>query len=170
MGDSGALLLGMMVGIISIEGVVRTQSLVIVLVPLAIAGVPIVDTLSAIVRRIRGHESIGHADLGHVHHRLLRAGLSQKRSVAVLWICTAVLAFTGCAISGLSGLVRWSVLLVLAVVVFVVIWRFGLFGPVLRHHYDKAHRSPHGRYLASEGEASSSAGADESVAVEKGGD
>ena len=136
MGDSGALLLGVMLGIISVEGVVRTQSLIIMLVPLAIAGVPVVDTLSAIVRRMREGESIGHADMGHVHHRLLRAGLSQKRSVAVLWICTAVLAVAGCAISGSSGVFRWGVLFVLAIVVFLVIWRFGLFGPVLKHHYD----------------------------------
>ena len=136
MGDSGALLLGLMLGIISVEGVVRTQSLIIMLVPLAIAGVPVVDTLSAIVRRVREGESIGHADLEHVHHRLLRAGLSQKRSVAVLWVCTALLAIAGCAISGSSGVFRWGVLFVLAIVVFVIIWRFGLFGPVLKHHYE----------------------------------
>ena len=171
MGDSGALLLGLMIGIISCEGVVRTQSLVIVLVPLAIAGVPVIDTLSAIVRRLRGHESIGHADLEHVHHRLLRAGLSQKRSVAVLWLCTAVLAIAGCAISGLSGVVRWCVLLVLAVAVFMVIWRFGLFGPVLRHHYDKAHRNPHGRYLAGQDEVQGDAPASDNagVVVDEGG-
>lgn len=136
MGDSGALLLGLMLGIISVEGVVRTQSFIVMLVPLAIAGVPVLDTFSAIVRRLRGHESIGHADLDHVHHRLLKAGLSQKRSVAVLWLCTAVLAVAGCAISGTSGYVRWGVFFVLAVVVLVVIWRFGLFKPVLKHHYD----------------------------------
>ena len=136
MGDSGALLLGLMLGIVSVEGVVRTQSFIVMLVPLAIAGVPVIDTLSAIVRRMRGHESIGHADLDHVHHRLLKAGLSQKSSVAVLWLCTAVLAVAGCAISGLSGYVRWGVFIVLAVVVLFVIWKFGLFKPVLKHHYD----------------------------------
>ena len=125
-----------MLGIVSVEGVVRTQSFIVMLVPLAIAGVPVLDTLSAIVRRLRGHESIGHADLEHVHHRLLKAGLSQKRSVAVLWLCTAVLAVAGCAISGTSGYFRWSVFFVLAIVVLIVIWKFGLFRPVLKHHYD----------------------------------
>ncbi len=147
MGDSGALLLGLLVGIISVEGIVRTQSFIVMLVPLAIAGVPVIDTLSAIVRRLRGHESIGHADTEHVHHRLLRAGLSQKRSVAVLWLCTAALAVAGCAISGLSGAVRWGVLGVLAVVVLIVIWKFGLFRPVLKHYYDNlgglGPRTPH---------------------------
>ena len=136
MGDSGSLLLGLLLGIVSVEGVVRTQSFIVMLVPLAIAGVPVLDTLSAIVRRLRGHESIGHADLEHVHHRLLKAGLSQKRSVAVLWLCTAVLAVAGCAISGTSGYFRWGVFAVLAIVVLLVIWRFGLFKPALKHHYD----------------------------------
>ena len=143
MGDSGSLMLGLLLGIISVEGVVRTQSFIIMLVPLAIAGVPVLDTFTAIVRRVRGHESIGHADLEHVHHRLLQAGLSQKRSVAVLWICSAVLAVAGCVISGMSGLVRWGVFLVLAIVVFVVIWKFGLFKPVLAHHYSgRGQRGP----------------------------
>ena len=147
MGDSGALLLGLMLGIISVEGVVRTQSFIVMLVPLAIAGVPVLDTVSAIVRRLRGHESIGQADLDHVHHRLLKAGLSQKRSVAVLWVCTAVLAIAGCAISGLSGYVRWGVFFGLGIVVIFVIWKFGLFKPVLKHHYDNlgkvGPRQPH---------------------------
>ena len=136
MGDSGSLLLGLMLGIISVAGIVRTQSFIIMLVPLAIAGVPVLDTLSAIVRRLRGHESIGHADLEHVHHRLMRAGLSQKRSVAVLWLGTAVLAIAGCFISTSSGIARWAIFFVLAAVVFFIIWKFGLFRPVLKHHYD----------------------------------
>ena len=140
MGDSGSMLLGLVVGIISVAGVARTQGFVIMLVPLAIAGVPVLDTMSAIVRRLRGHQSIGQADLNHLHHRLMRAGLSQKRSVAVLWLCTAVLVVVGCLISNYSGPVRWAVFIVLFVVVFVVIWHFGLFKPVLKHHYENRGR------------------------------
>ena len=136
MGDSGSMLLGLVVGIVSIVGVARTQSFVIMAVPLAIAGVPVLDTISAIVRRLRGHQSIGQADMNHIHHRLMRSGLSQKRSVAVLWTCSAVLAVAGCVISSFSGPVRWVIFLVLFTVVFIVIWHFGLFKPVLKHYYD----------------------------------
>jgi len=136
MGDCGALLLGLAIGIISVEGVVRTQSFFIMLVPMVIAGVPVLDTVSAIVRRMRSHESVGSADMDHIHHRLLKAGLSQKRSVDVLWLCSAALAFIGCAMQGLSGVIRWTALVVFAVVIFFIIWRFGLFKPVLKHHYD----------------------------------
>lgn len=140
MGDSGSLLLGLSVGVVSVAGVVRTQSFVVMLVPLVIAGVPFLDTVSAIIRRKRAHQPVEQADLGHIHHRLMRAGLSQKRSVAVLWVCSAVLAVTGCLMGGLAGPVRWAMMVALAVALFFVIWRFGLFKPVLKHHYDNRGR------------------------------
>ena len=136
MGDSGSLLLGLLVGIISITGVVRTQSFVVMLVPLVIAGIPLLDTVSAIIRRSRGHKPVGQADMGHIHHRLLRAGLGQRRAVAVLWVCSAVLAFVGTMLGSFSGPVRWVIFFGLAVVMFFIIWKFGLFKPVLRHYYD----------------------------------
>lgn len=136
MGDSGSLLLGLALGIISVEGVVRTQGFVIMLVPLVIAGVPVIDTVSAIIRRLRGHQRVDRADLGHIHHRLIRAGLGQERSVAVLWLCSAVLAIVGCLMVGISGPRRWALFSVLVVVVFGVVWKFGLFKPVLQHHYE----------------------------------
>lgn len=140
MGDSGSLLLGLAVGIVSVAGVVRTQSFVVMLVPLVIAGVPVLDTLSAVIRRKRVHQPVKDGDLGHIHHRLMRAGLSQKRSVAVLWLCSAALSLAGCLLGSFSGPVRWAVSIGLAVVLFFVIWKFGLFKPVLKHHYDNRGR------------------------------
>lgn len=136
MGDSGALFLGLIVGIVSITGVVRTQSIVVLFVPILIAGLPVLDTLTSIVRRLRAHKRVGEADLGHIHHRLMRAGLSQKRSVALLWASSAVLAVLGCAIENLSGPVVGVILLIAFVAIFYVIWHFGLFKPTLRHYYD----------------------------------
>ena len=136
MGDSGSMLLGIALGIVAIAGVTRAQGFVLALVPVAIAGVPVLDTLSAIVRRLRGHQSIGHADTEHIHHRLMKSGLGQLRSVAVLWTCTAILAVASIAISSFHGPIRWAVVVLLLLIVLVVIWRFGLFKPVLRHHYD----------------------------------
>lgn len=140
MGDSGSHLLGLLVGIISVVGVVRTQGLIVMLIPLVIAGVPLLDAASAFIRRLRGRQNPGQADLGHVHHRLMRAGLSQKRAVAVLWFCSAVLGFVGCIMIGVSGPRRWLLFALLALVMFFVVWRFGLFSPVLKHHYDHSHR------------------------------
>ncbi len=136
MGDSGALFLGLLIGAVSLAGVVRTQSLIVNLVPLVIAGIPVLDTLSAFIRRTRQHQRFDQADLGHIHHRLLNSGFSQRKSVLILYACTAALAVVGLLISSLSGWVRWVIFGVLFVVVFFVIWRVGLFKPVLQHHYD----------------------------------
>ncbi|MEI2998372.1 MAG: MraY family glycosyltransferase [Senegalimassilia faecalis] len=141
MGDCGSHLLGLMVGVISVSGVVRAQGFVVMLVPLVIAGVPVLDTMSAVVRRLRNHERIDYADFGHIHRHLMRAGLSQKRSVALLWLCSACLAVAGCLIGSFSGPVQIGIIALLAVALFVIIWHFGLFKPVLRHHYDNKGRS-----------------------------
>lgn len=135
MGDSGALFLGLLLGAISISGVVRTQSLIVMAVPLVMAGVPVLDTFSAIVRRHREHKHFDEADMGHIHHRLVDAGYSQRKAVLILYACTAGLAVVGLLVMGLSGIWRWLILAVLLVVMAFVVWRCGLFRPVLQHYY-----------------------------------
>ena len=149
MGDSGSLVLGLLVGIISITGVVRTQGLMVMIAPLVIAGVPVLDTTSAIIRRLRGHQPIGQADMGHVHHRLMKAGLSQRRSVAALWLCSAALSVMACLMVGAGSRARYIMFAILVIIVAAVSWKFGLFKPVLRHHYENrgnvGPRRPHKR-------------------------
>lgn len=141
MGDSGSHLLGVMLGIISIIGVARTQGVVSMIVPLVIAGVPVLDTISAIIRRLRAGQPVGKGDANHIHHKLLKSGLGQRRTVAVLWSCTAGLAVAGVAIESFSGAARFAVSLCLALVVFLIVWKFGLFKPVLKHHFDNSGKS-----------------------------
>ena len=71
MGDSGSLLLGFSLGCISLLSVTRVAGITTLLLPLVLAGIPIIDTFSAIVRRKRAHVSVGQADRGHIHHRLI---------------------------------------------------------------------------------------------------
>ncbi|MCL1890897.1 MAG: undecaprenyl/decaprenyl-phosphate alpha-N-acetylglucosaminyl 1-phosphate transferase [Coriobacteriia bacterium] len=148
MGDSGAMLLGLLVGIISISGVIRTHSVIIMLVPFVMAGVPLIDTFSAIVRRRRGNQPIQQADMGHVHHRLMEAGLSQRRSVLILYACSALLTIAGALLGVIpSVLGKWLLVVGLALVVLIVIWRFELFDPVLKHYFEhrgeRGPRKPH---------------------------
>ena len=140
MGDSGSHLLGLVVGIVAISGIVRAQSLVVLLVPVIIAGVPVLDTLSAIIRRMRGSQPVREGDTNHIHHRLLKAGLGPRKAVVVLYLCSAALALIGIMLSESSDVVQWIILMVLAIVIFFVIWKFGLFKPVLKHYYDNKGR------------------------------
>lgn len=133
MGDSGSLTLGLMLGIISLVAVARSSLFTSLLVPLLAAGVPIIDTFSAIIRRKREHVSIGHADKGHIHHRLLEAGYGHSVVVAIMLLWTACLSAGGVAITMLRGLARYVVFAVICIFSAVIIYKLKLFQPVLEH-------------------------------------
>ena len=101
MGDGGALLLGLLMAASTMVVGGRTDRsfsgssfffFAPVLIPLVILGVPVVDTLFAIIRRARSRTGISTADKGHLHHRLMRLGHGHRRSVFILWAWTALLS------------------------------------------------------------------------------
>lgn len=90
MGDTGALFLGFMLAVITIDGVMKSIATVAIVVPIIILGVPIFDTFFAIVRRTMQGRNFAEADKGHLHHRLLAKGYGQKKTVLILYAITAV--------------------------------------------------------------------------------
>jgi UDP-GlcNAc:undecaprenyl-phosphate GlcNAc-1-phosphate transferase len=101
MGDGGALMLGvMMAGATMLVGGQTDAAFsgqvfffyLPFVIPIFIMGVPILDTLWAIVRRARKGTSPAHADKDHLHHRLMRLGHGQRRSVLILWAWTGLLS------------------------------------------------------------------------------
>ena len=137
MGDSGALFLGFMLGLISLFGVVRTPALVTLLVPVIIAGIPVIDTFFAIIRRLRVRQSIGEADRGHIHHRFMNIGYGQRRTVLVMYALSAILAVCAVQISSQTGAIRAVLVVIMIVIVTGLVWRLQLTGSVLQHYYHK---------------------------------
>src|SRR5262249_3314458 len=91
MGDSGSMFLGFVVATTSLF--VASQkggTAVAILVPIVALGVPIIDTLLAMVRRFLARRSIFAADRSHIHHRLLELGLSHRRAVLILYGASVV--------------------------------------------------------------------------------
>jgi UDP-GlcNAc:undecaprenyl-phosphate GlcNAc-1-phosphate transferase len=86
MGDTGALFLGYMLAVISILGFLKTVTLAAIIIMVLVLGIPLFDTFFAIVRRIRNKKPIMEADRGHVHHRLLAKGFTQRQTVLILYI------------------------------------------------------------------------------------
>ncbi|MCL2745861.1 MAG: undecaprenyl/decaprenyl-phosphate alpha-N-acetylglucosaminyl 1-phosphate transferase [Coriobacteriia bacterium] len=127
MGDQGALLLGFLLGIVSMMGVMKTTAAIALAVPLLIVAVPILDTLSAIIRRIRGKRSIQSADKGHLHHRLMRTGLSVRQTVLVVYLWSALLAVGAYAVRATPTTVRGLALVALLIVTALIAWMLGLF-------------------------------------------
>ncbi len=84
LGDSGSLLIGFLLACFSINGTFRSDSAVAIYIPMVVLGIPIVDTLLAMLRRLRKGIHLFQADKEHIHHRLLQLGLSHKQAVLVL--------------------------------------------------------------------------------------
>lgn len=133
MGDSGALLLGFLLGVVSLFAVARSALFVSLLVPIMAAGVPIIDTAFAIVRRRASHRPIDEADKGHIHHRLLNAGFSQRATVHIMWAWTAVLSLCAVLITEIHGLARIPIFAVVFGVTAFAVAKLELLEPVLRH-------------------------------------
>jgi UDP-GlcNAc:undecaprenyl-phosphate GlcNAc-1-phosphate transferase len=142
MGDSGALMLGTLLGIISLIGAMRSPTVIALVVPIVFAGIPVLDTLFAIIRRVRHGKPVHLFDMEHFHHVLLRNGFHQRQAVLIICIWTAVLTGGGVLISNVHGIMVYVLFLLLALISVFLIWRFGLFDSVLRHHYTPREKAP----------------------------
>ena len=88
MGDTGSNFIGFTLGVISILGVAKTYTAIILIAPLLVLALPIFDTSLAIIRRIIKTKSIKgvfKADKEHTHHKLVKMGYSQKQAVFILY-------------------------------------------------------------------------------------
>ncbi|MBQ7491934.1 MAG: undecaprenyl/decaprenyl-phosphate alpha-N-acetylglucosaminyl 1-phosphate transferase [Clostridia bacterium] len=94
MGDTGAMFLGYLLAVTSIQGLFKFYAVISFAVPFIVLGLPIFDTAFAIVRRVAHGQSPLQADRGHVHHRLIDLGFDQKQSVAILYAFSAVMGLT----------------------------------------------------------------------------
>jgi UDP-GlcNAc:undecaprenyl-phosphate/decaprenyl-phosphate GlcNAc-1-phosphate transferase len=93
LGDSGSQFIGYVFAVAAlIEHSYKAATAASLLLPLTAMMLPIADTGLAIIRRIRGRRSIFHADNFHLHHRLLRLGLSQRRVVVFFYLVTFYLS------------------------------------------------------------------------------
>ncbi len=92
MGDSGALCLGFILAAVSIQGLLKTASTVVLLLPLLVLAVPIMDTSFVVARRLKHSRPIYTADRSHLHHRFLNIGFSQRRAAVTMWLWCASLA------------------------------------------------------------------------------
>lgn len=121
MGDAGALFLGYTLSVLSINGVFKTHTVLAFLIPMSIFGLPLFDTVFAVVRRLIHGQSPFHADRGHIHHRLIDMGFGHRRSVLTLY---AICGILGIAAVMLTRPVLYPALLIIvcALVLFCLIY------------------------------------------------
>ena len=136
MGDCGSNMLGFLLGVIALLGVNRVAAATTLIVPLVIAGVPIIDTFAAIVRRRRGHTAISQADTGHIQHRLIKQGFDQKQAALIIYGWSILLAAGAIIMTKVALPLRFVVFILLVSVSAVFIRKLHLFEPVLLHRYN----------------------------------
>jgi UDP-GlcNAc:undecaprenyl-phosphate GlcNAc-1-phosphate transferase len=91
MGDGGALFLGFMIAGFSVISPMKSATVLATVAPVLVLGLPIFDTAFAILRRLINRRPIMEADKGHLHHRIMAAGLGQRRTVLTLYAISGVM-------------------------------------------------------------------------------
>lgn len=119
MGDTGSTFLGFMLATLSIQGVFKSYAIISFAVPLLILGLPLFDALFAMIRRIYHGQSPMTADRGHLHHRLIDMGFSQKQTVFILYTISGILGITAVILAE-SGTLR-ALILLICVLLFLII-------------------------------------------------
>ena len=125
MGDAGSQFLGFALGALSVMGLLKFHTLVSFFVPLLALSVPLTDTAFAVCRRLWRGQSPFHADRGHIHHRLLDLGLSQRQAVAVLYGVSSLQGLAAVLLAGTNALLRVFSLLP-AAALSLAVYRFGI--------------------------------------------
>jgi UDP-GlcNAc:undecaprenyl-phosphate GlcNAc-1-phosphate transferase len=129
MGDSGSMFLGFTLATIALVGVLKSAAAITLVLPLLIIGVPLFDTGTAIVRRVRHQQPMHLADKGHIHHRLLSHGFSQRQAVLVIYAWSALLAIGGYSMRFVPSVVKAGVFIVLAALSALMAYWLGLLEP-----------------------------------------
>ena len=146
MGDTGSTFLGYVLATVSIQGLFKYYAVVSFAVPFLILGLPMFDTLFAIVRRLAHGQNPMAPDRGHIHHRLIDMGLSQKQAVAALYVISSILGLSAVVLTSSGAVKAMIFLLALAVAAFLAS------RVIFRRDIDRAEQA---EKTAAEGEAPS---------------
>jgi UDP-GlcNAc:undecaprenyl-phosphate GlcNAc-1-phosphate transferase len=114
MGDTGSMFIGYMLAAISIFGAVKSAATIALIVPAVALGLPIMDTAFAILRRYTNGRPIFQPDKGHLHHRLLAMGMSQRQAVLLMYAISATLSVAAVVLTEVDG---YFAALVIAIII-----------------------------------------------------
>lgn len=121
-GDTGSNFMGFALAIISILGVAKTYTALVIIAPIIILGMPIFDTIFAIFRRIikgKSIKAVFQPDKGHLHHKLMAKGYTQKQAVLIMYGITAILGMFAVILleSGIWKAISFALLVVAIVAI-----------------------------------------------------
>jgi len=130
MGDTGSMFLGFMLAGISVTGAVKSVATIALVVPVFALGLPILDTTFAIVRRVRGGVPIFKPDKGHLHHRLLSVGFTQRQAVLLMYVISALFGLSAIALTAVSSQIAVLILFIVVAAIFYGAKKLGIARPI----------------------------------------
>ncbi len=130
MGDTGSMFLGFMLAGISVTGAVKSVATIALVVPIFALGLPILDTTFAIVRRVRGGVPIFKPDKGHLHHRLLSVGFTQRQAVLLMYVISALFGLSAIALTAVSYQIAILILFIVFLAIFYGVKKLGIARPL----------------------------------------
>jgi UDP-GlcNAc:undecaprenyl-phosphate GlcNAc-1-phosphate transferase len=133
MGDSGSLLLGFVLAVIPLMDTASSTSIVDMLAPATVLLVPIVDTISAIARRVRARRPIYKPDRDHVHHKLLALGLKETSILLLL--------YGWCVYAGIAAVVSLFLGRGQAAVLLAAVWTTAIIAYAVLHSMNQKRKS-----------------------------
>ena len=142
MGDTGSTFLGFVLAVVSIQGLFKFYTIISFAVPFLMLGLPIFDTCFAIIRRVAKGQSPMMADRGHIHHRLIDMGFTQKQSVAVLYLISGMMGVCAVVLTT-TGVVRAMIFLMALCVAGALAGKF-----YLEHNKEEAPKHQHHTQIA----------------------
>lgn len=128
LGDSGSMFLGFSMAALSIIGMAKSATFISVIIPVVILGIPLLDTVFAIVRRYCGRRPIFQPDKEHLHHRLLQMGLSHRQTVLSIYGVNIVLGLSAVVLTLISPKQAVIFLVILSTVILMAANKIGVAG------------------------------------------
>ena len=123
MGDTGSTFLGFTLGVIAISGTLKAYTTISIIVPLLILGLPLFDTTITILRRICTGRPVMEADRGHIHHKLIDMGFSQRQAVLLMYFASALLGISAVWITSI-GQLSMLMTIVIIIISILILCRF----------------------------------------------
>lgn len=140
MGDTGAMFLGFILATVSAAGAVKSATAATLIVPVIAMGVPIFDTLFAIIRRRAQGQPISQGDKSHLHHRLLQLGLSHKQAVLVVYVISIGLGLTAIVINGATNTQAWILVVATMSLMIAGAWKLGILSIEFRSNKNRVRK------------------------------
>jgi UDP-GlcNAc:undecaprenyl-phosphate GlcNAc-1-phosphate transferase len=125
MGDTGSMFIGYVLAVGSVQTSQKSSTAVAILIPIVALGLPIADTMLAMLRRAIRHRPLFSADRAHIHHKLIDLGLTQRQAVLILYGASILLGGTALVLTVASSVQSAAILAAMAVIGFVAIRKLG---------------------------------------------